>query len=168
MNSSVLVIGIGNILLTDEGIGVHAASALKKRYSFAPEVVEVIDGGTMGLDLLPLFEGRDKIMIIDAVDFGKEPGYIGIISNDEIPSALKTKLSVHHIGLSDVLYAAKLMGIMPSDVCLVGIQPKSIDVGLDMTEEIDGKLDTVIETAASKLNEWGIQCALQSRQESLR
>lgn len=165
MNSSVLIIGLGNILLTDEGIGVHAASALKKRYSFTPKVVEVIDGGTMGIDLLSLFEGRDRIMIIDAVDFGKEPGHIGIISNDEIPFALKTKLSVHHIGLSDVLYAAKLMGIMPSDVCLVGIQPKSLDVGLDMTKEIDGKLDTVIKTVVLKLNEWGIQCALQSHQE---
>lgn len=166
MNSSVLVIGLGNILLTDEGIGVHAASALKKRYSFAPEVVEVIDGGTMGLDLLPLFEGRDKIMIIDAVDFGKEPGYIGIISNDEIPSALKTKLSVHHIGLSDVLYAAKLMGIMPSDVCLVGIQPKSLDVGLDMTDGIKEKIDILIDLTIGKLKEWNVECVLLSHQES--
>jgi hydrogenase maturation protease len=161
MNSSILVLGLGNILLSDEGIGVHAASALKKRYSFAPEVVEVIDGGTMGLDLLPLFEGKDKIIIIDAVDFGKEPGYISIISNDAIPSALKTKLSVHHIGLSDVLYAAKFMGVMPSDVCLIGVQPGSLDVSLDMTDEIQGKLDELVNIILVKLKQWDIEYCLK-------
>jgi hydrogenase maturation protease len=121
--------------------------------------VEIIDGGTMGLDLLPIFEGRDKVLIIDAVDFGREPGYVGIIENDDIPSVLNSKLSVHHIGLPDVLFAAKLMDVSPPEVCLIGIQPRSLDVGLDMTDEIKGKIETLIDAVIGKLKEWGIECS---------
>jgi len=78
---------------------------------------------------------------------------------------LNTKLSVHHIGLSDVLFAAKLMRTTPLDVCLIGIQPKSLDVGLDMTEEIRVKLDDIIDLAVQKLNEWNVECALLSPQK---
>lgn len=127
--------------------------------------MEIIDGGTMGLDLLPIFEGRDKVLIIDAVDFGRDPGHIGMIENDNIPSVLNSKLSVHHINLSDVLFAAKLMDISPSEVCLIGIQPQSLDVGLDMTDEINGKIETLIELIIGKLKEWNVKCALLSHQE---
>lgn len=127
--------------------------------------MEIIDGGTMGLDLLPIFEGRDKVLIIDAVDFGRDPGHIGMIENDNIPSVLNSKLSVHHINLSDVLFAAKLMDISPSEVCLIGIQPQSLDVGLDMTDEINGKIETLIELIIGKLKEWNVECALLSHQE---
>jgi hydrogenase maturation protease len=164
---NIAIIGLGNILLSDEGVGVHVINIVKERYTFSPGV-EIIDGGTMGLDLLPLFEGRDKILIVDAVDFGKDPGYIGILENDAIPSALNSKLSVHHIGLSDVLFASKLIGISPSEICLIGIQPKSLDVSLEMTEEIKGKIETVIDLILRKLKEWKIECALRCRQELLR
>ncbi len=161
----IAVLGLGNILLTDEGVGVHAVNAIGKRCAFSPPL-EIVDGGTMGLDLLPLFQEKDKILIIDAVDFGKDAGLIGIIDGEAVPSVLKTKLSVHHIGLSDVLFAAKLMRTTPLDVCLIGIQPKSLDVGLDMTDEIRVKLDDLIGLAIQKLKEWNVECVLQSPQES--
>jgi hydrogenase maturation protease len=75
----VTVLGIGNILLSDEGVGVHVIDLLKERYLFSPEI-DLIDGGTMGLDLLPLFQTRDKILIIDAVDFGKKAGHVGVLN----------------------------------------------------------------------------------------
>ncbi len=161
---NIAVIGLGNILLRDEGVGVHAANTIKQRYTFSPDV-EIIDGGTMGLDLLPIFEGRDKVLIIDAVDFGREPGHIGMIENDNIPSVLNSKLSVHHINLSDVLFAAKLMDISPSEICLIGIQPQSLDVGLDMTGEIKGKIEILIDAVIGKLKEWNIECVLLSHQK---
>lgn len=161
---NIALIGLGNILLRDEGVGVHVINAIKKRYAFSP-YVEIIDGGTMGLSLLPVFEGRDKILIVDAVDFNKEPGYIGIIKNDDIPSVLNPKLSVHHINLSDVIFVSKLMDILPSEVCLVGIQPKSLDVGLDMTDEIKEKVEKLINVVIGKLKEWNVECALLSHQE---
>jgi len=157
------LIGLGNILLKDEGIGVHAVRAIKERHAFYPEV-EIIDGGTLGLDLLPFFEGRDKILIIDAVNFRKEPGYIGVIEDDDIPSVLNVKLSVHHIGLTDVLFAARLTNVHPSKLCLIGIQPESIDVGLEMTECIRNKMEELITLAIKTLGGWDIECALQSRQ----
>lgn len=161
---NIALIGLGNILLRDEGVGVHAVNTIKQRYAFSP-CVEIIDGGTMGLDLLPIFEGSDKVLIVDAVDFGRDPGHIGIIENDGIPSVLNSKLSVHHINLSDVLFAAKLMDVLPSEICLIGIQPKSLDVGLDMTEMIKEKIETLIDMAVGKLKEWNITCALLSPQE---
>ena len=161
MTETVCLIGIGNILLSDEGVGVHAVNAIKERYTFSPHV-EIIDGVTMGLDLLSFFEGRDKVLIVDAVDFGKEPGHTGIIENNDIPSALDPKFSVHHIGLSDVLFAAKLMEKIPSEVCLIGIQPKSLDVGLDMTDEINGKIDKLVDLSISKLRGWGINVSCRT------
>jgi hydrogenase maturation protease len=161
----VIVLGLGNILLSDEGVGVHAVNALRDRYTFYPQV-DIIDGGTMGLDLLPLFQSRNRILIIDAVDFGKPAGHVGILEGAAIPSVLNSKLSVHHIGLSDVLFAAKLMRETPLDVCLVGIQPKYLDVGLDMTEDIRVKLDAILDLSLQRLKEWNIECVLQSLQKS--
>lgn len=159
------VIGLGNILLRDEGVGVHAVNAIKESCSFSPEV-EIIDGGTLGLDLLPLIEGKERLILIDAVDFKKEPGFIGVLENDEIPCALFTKLSVHHIGLSDVLYAAKLMGITPSKIRLIGVQPESMDVGLDLTPCVSDRIKDVIEMTIKTLKEWNVECALPSPQKS--
>ncbi len=159
------VIGLGNILLKDEGVGVHAVNALKESCSFSPEV-EIIDGGTLGLDLLPLIEGKDRLILIDAVDFKKEPGFIGVLEDEEIPSALFAKLSVHHIGLSDVLYASKLMGITPAKIRLIGIQPGSMDVGLDLTPCVSDRIKDVVEMTVKTLKEWNVECALPSPQKS--
>lgn len=164
MSSPVTLLGLGNILLQDEGVGVHAVNAIRERYEFS-QPVAIVDGGTMGLDLLPLFEDSERLLILDAVDFGKPAGHVGILEGDAIPSALSSKLSVHHIGLSDVLFAAKLTGSAPREVCLVGIQPASLDVGLDMTGKIRENFEKVIEAAISKLKDWGVQCALRSPQK---
>lgn len=158
------IIGLGNILLKDEGVGVHTVNAIRERYSFSPDV-EIIDGGTLGLDLLHFFEGKDQVLILDAVDFHKEPGYIGVLDDENIPSALFAKLSVHHIGLSDVLFAAKLLNFTPAKLRLIGIQPESIEVGLDMTASISGKMDQLIDLVIQTLKEWNIVCALQSHQK---
>ena len=158
---TITLIGLGNILLKDEGVGVHVANAIRERYSFSPEV-EIIDGGTLGLDLLHYFEDRDKVLLVDAVDFRKEPGYIGIMDNDAIPSTLFTKLSVHHIGLSDVLFAAKLLDYKPSKIRLIGIQPQSLDVGLDVTDCIASKIEELMRLVIETLKEWKVECVLRS------
>lgn len=158
------VLGLGNILLRDEGVGVRVVDTIRERYSFSPEV-EIIDGGTLGLDLLPLIEGKEKVLIIDAVDFGKEPGYTSILEGDQIPSVLAAKLSVHSIGLSDVLFAAKLLEITPPRLRLLGIQPQSLEVGLDMTDCINDKIDSLVDLAIRTLQEWNIECVLRSPQK---
>lgn len=160
----ITVLGLGNILLSDEGIGVRAVERLRETYDFRPGI-DIVDGGTMGLDLLPLFETSGKVLIIDAVDFRRPPGHVGCLEDDGIPSVLALKMSVHHIGLSDVLSAAKLLYGAPK-VFLIGVQPKSLDVGLDMTDEVRLQLDAIIELAIQKLTEWSVACVLRSPQRS--
>ncbi|MDX9714589.1 MAG: HyaD/HybD family hydrogenase maturation endopeptidase [Dissulfurispiraceae bacterium] len=159
----VSVIGLGNILMMDEGIGVMIAKKLGQRIKCDPEV-EFFDGGTKGLELMPYIEGREKILVIDAVDFGRDPGYIGVLRNDEIPAALQSKMSVHNIGLADIMFVLKLSGIQPSEICLLGIQPKKIELGLEPTEEINSKIPQLIEYAVDILREWNIECVSLSPQ----
>ncbi len=162
----IAILGIGNILLSDEGVGVRAIDKLKAEYEF-PENVRLIDGGTMGLDLLPFFEGNEKVLIIDAVNFKKDPGTIDIIEGDKIPGFLTSKLSVHQIGLPDLLFAARLMEITPPQMCLIGIQPKSMDTGTELSEEIKDKLETLVERVIQKLKEWEIE-AVPKKTQSLK
>jgi len=129
---------------------------LREEYTF-PDSVELIDGGTKGLDLLPLFENRDKILIIDAANFRKEPGTIDMIEGDNIPSFLSTKLSVHQIGLPDTLFAAKLMDIIPAEMCLVGIQPKSMETSTELSEEVRNQFEPFVRAILGKLRDWGVE-----------
>lgn len=153
---NIAVFGIGNILLSDDGVGVHAVNKLTSEYQF-PGNVEFIDGGTKGLDLLPLFENRDRVLIIDAANFNKEPGTIDSVEGDRIPSFLSTKLSVHQIGLPDMMFAAKLMEIMPSEICFIGIQPLSMETSAEMSDFIRGKMGALIGSVLEKLKEWGVE-----------
>ncbi len=156
MGINTAVLGIGNLLLRDEGVGVHAARALKERYVFA-DSVEIIDGGTMGLDLLPFIEGRDSLLIIDAMDFGAGPGAIRVIEGEDIKTFLDIKFSVHQIGLPDMLFAASLAGMAPPRICLVGIQPHIIDTGLELSDTIRGRFGVLISVVIEKLASWGLE-----------
>jgi hydrogenase maturation protease len=153
---NIAVFGIGNILLSDDGVGVHAIQKLSNEYAF-PDSVELIDGGTKGLDLLPLFENRDKILIADAANFRKEPGTIDIVEGDKIPAFLSKKLSVHQIGLQDTLFAAKLMDIIHSEMCLIGIQPKSMETSIELSEEVKSQFEPFLNAILQKLKEWGVE-----------
>ena len=116
----------------------------------------MIDGGTKGLDLLPFIEGSDRLLIIDAANFKKEPGTIDTVIGDKIPAFLSQKLSVHQIGLPDMLFAAKLMSISPPEMCLIGIQPKTMETSTEMSEEIKARFDDLYAKVLNKLREWGV------------
>jgi hydrogenase maturation protease len=153
--------GLGNILMMDEGVGVHTVNVFQKRYR-VPDYVEIIDGGAAGLDLLPFIDGREKLLMIDAVNFDREPGYIDILENEAIPAKFSTKTSLHHLGLLDVLSIVKLSDTLPKDICIIGIQPKNMELGLDMSPEIWDKVNELVERIVSKLKEWNVPCALLS------
>ena len=154
-SSNIAVLGLGNILLQDEGIGVHVVKELENNYHFTPQI-NLIDGGTSGFDLLPYFEENDKIIIVDAVNFGEEPGFIGAYENDDILRKLNKKLSLHHLGLTDLLADMKLHDIEPSEIYLLGIQPNSMEMDLNLSELISTKQDRLVELVLQKLNEWNI------------
>ena len=165
MNPTITILGLGNILLQDEGVGVHAVNMFQERYT-VPDYVEIVDGGTAGLDLLQYFEGRDKVLIVDAVDFKKEPGYIGVLENEAIPARFGTKTSMHHLGLLEVLSVTRLLDSLPRELCLIGIQPKDIELSLDMTTLIWDNMNSLVERIVGKLQEWNVPCVLQSPQRS--
>jgi len=157
----VTILGLGNILMTDEGVGVHTVKEFEARYSL-PEHVEVVDGGAAGLDLIPFIDGREKVLMVDAVNFDQDPGYINVLENEQIPVRISEKASMHHLGLMDVLSIVRMSGNLPKELCLIGIQPKSLELGIDMTPEIWDKKDILIEEVVRKLREWNIPCVLRS------
>jgi hydrogenase maturation protease len=150
------VLGIGNLLLGDEGVGIHTIRALRERFVF-PGGVNIIDGGTMGLDLLPFIEGNDLLLIIDAVDFNAEPGTVRVVEGKDVRTFMDMKFSVHQIGLPDMLFAASLTGVLPGTMCLVGIQPDRIETGLQLSVKVRDNFDSLMDTVKDKLISWGLE-----------
>ena len=165
MAIKISLIGLGNLLLGDEGVGIHAVEALKKKYDF-PEEVRLLDGGTLGLDLLHLIEGMDRVLFVDAVEFKEQAGTIAVIEGEGLPSLLEPKLSLHHVGLADLLLASSFLGTRPAEIALVGIQPETLEIGLELSPTIQGRFDKLLETVLEKLREWGLEIKAKGAQES--
>ena len=159
--ADVTVLGIGNLLMGDEGVGIHIIQTLEKSYTFSPSI-NLIDGGTTGLDLIPYFENCEKMIIVDAVDFQEKSGHIGTLHNEEIHYRFNTKLSLHHAGLSDVLSVIKLTDIPSPDMMLLGVQPQIVEMGIKLSDVIANKMEQLLNKVTEKLEEWGIECKLDS------
>jgi hydrogenase maturation protease len=157
---NVLVLGLGNILLSDEGAGVQAVQELQRRYDCS-DIVEFIDGGTTGLDLLPYFEGRSHVFIIDAVKTGSAPGTI--IRIDDPPAYFRSKTSPHQIGLADVLGIAAMTGDLPQNITLFGIEPKQLTTGLDLSDEVASNLGRLADMVAAELKDIGVDVQPKKR-----
>ena len=120
---TILVLGIGNLLWADEGFGVRCVEALREGWDFAPHV-QLVDGGTQGLYLLPLVQGAERLLILDAIDYGLPGGSLKLVENDEVPRFLcARKMSLHQTGFQEVLMLAQLSGHYPKEVLLIGCQP---------------------------------------------
>jgi hydrogenase maturation protease len=128
----VLVLGLGNALMTDDAFGVRVANTLQTAFSF-PVGTKVVDGGTLGLDLLPMLEGIDRLLIIDALEMGAEPGTVFRLEGEDVPRAFAHKLSVHQMGVQDLLAVAELCGHLPPELVVWGVQPGSIEMGTELT-----------------------------------
>ena len=154
--SETLVLGLGNILLRDEGVGVRVVERLLEQYDF-PEGVRVMDGGTLGLDLLPFLEEASRLLVIDAVQARKPPGTLVRLVGDEIPIFLDaSKVSPHQEGLQDLLAVAVLKGYLPEEVVFWGAQITSLGVGLDLSEAVAEQVDALAEKVLTELAQWGI------------
>lgn len=155
-----LVIGWGNLLLSDEGVGVHALRRLEREYRFEP-AVRLEDGGTSGLDLLPLFAEHRRILMLDAIAGELPAGEIQVIRDGDIQRVLSQKLSVHHLGVADVLAVAELLEYAPEEIVLLGIVPDCVELGLELSPTLAGRLSDFTEAAVSILGRWGM-CAHQA------
>lgn len=145
-----LVLGIGNLLLTDDGVGIRAIQLLEEQYTL-PEEVQVVDGGTCGLDLLQFLEGVDHLVILDAASLGKTPGSILRMEGDQVPAYLALKTSPHEIGLPELLFTARLTDIYPPRVVVLGMQPESIETSLGLTPAVAAHLNELVEMAAAEV-----------------
>jgi len=151
----VVVLGIGNTLMTDEGFGVHAIEALEKRYDMA-EGVEIVDGGTTGMELFGDLQGVEHLLVVDAVRAGQPEGGIVRLTGDDVPAFFKNKLSPHQIGLSDVLAALRFAGSEPESVVLIGVKPVSLDISMEMTPQVAACVDPVIGMVVEELKVLGV------------
>ena len=150
-----MVLGVGNLLLSDEGVGIHAIRRLQEVVEL-PEEVQVVDGGTSGLDLLHYLEGVSRLIVVDAVDVGEPPGTLTCMTGDQVPAYLSLKISPHEIGLPDMLFAAKLRDLYPEEVVIWGVQLGTTDVGLDLSPSVAAQLDVVVQKILDELARWGI------------
>ena len=152
-----LVLGLGNILLGDEGLGVRVVERLLEQYEF-PEGVRVMDGGTLGLDLLPYVEEASRLLVIDAVQAGKPPGTLVRLEGHEVPVFLDaSKVSPHQEGLQDLLAVAMLKGYLPEEVVFWGAQIESLGVGLELSEAVAAQVDGLGGKVLEELARWGVE-----------
>ena len=152
---SVLVLGIGNLVMGDDGVGVMVAQQLQQGYRF-PDNVEIMDGGTLGLDLLPKLENITNLLMIDAVETGQRAGTCVRLCGQELPVALETKLSPHQMGLKDLLAVSALMGHSPKEMVLIGVQPGSIEMEVGLTAEVEAQFETLVSNVLAELAYWGV------------
>jgi len=151
---SILVLGIGNVLLTDEGVGVRAINELTRRYVFSDEV-ELLDGGTAGIELLRYISGRDHLIIIDAMKCDQTPGTVVRVEGDDVPAAFRTRISPHQLGLSDLLAAAMLTDELPKSLVLFGVEPASLDPGLELSEAVEASVGKLLNAVCDELRAFG-------------
>lgn len=153
-----LVIGIGNMLLRDEGVGVRVVSELARGFadggpSFPPGT-RFVDGGTLGLELLPMIQDASILVLVDAVNLRRPPGSVAVYRSDAIEGMLAGHVSPHQVGVADLVAAARLLGVLPEATSLVGIQPASIEIGLELTAAVEEAVPVAMELIREELATW--------------
>ncbi|MBP2641606.1 MAG: hydrogenase expression/formation protein [Firmicutes bacterium] len=156
MTDKITVLGVGNILLKDEGVGVRVVEEMTRRYTF-PENVEVLDGGTLGMELMRFLLGTDRVIIIDAIDGSLPPGSIYQFEKEAVKTYFREKISVHDLGIQDVLAALDVLEKPLQELVVMGVQPAVIDVGLDLTPVVAQSVEPVITKVLALLADWKVE-----------
>lgn len=151
----ILVLGIGNLLLGDEAVGVRLVEALEQRYLLPPHV-EVLDGGTSGMELMDVMARRDHLIVADAVLTGAAPGSVVVLHDDEIPALFTQKVSPHQLGLADVLMALRLTGEFPARLTLIGVVPQSLEPGIGLSEVVSEAIEPALQHIVAALHKSGV------------
>ena len=147
-----IILGIGNLLNTDEGVGIHAIRALQQQSLVGD--FEIEDGGTLGLNLLPLIEESSHLIVLDAIDGHKEPGTLIELTRDEVRLFSTIKMSQHQLLFQEVLALAQVRGHLPEHLTLIGIQPQDLQVGVDLSPTVAMVLQRLVARAEEIAQEW--------------
>ena len=149
-----VVLGIGNTILSDEAAGVRAVEALEKAFRM-PANVLVIDGGTSGMEMIEDLSNVDLLVVIDVVKTGAAPGTVVRIAGADIPVFFRNKLSPHQIGLPDVLASLELLDAIPKEIVVLGVEPISLELGMDMTPTVAATIPQLVDMAVTELTARG-------------
>jgi len=146
-----LILGIGNLILSDDGVGIHAVKLLQESNEIDP-AIPIVDGGTCGLDLLQYLDGTDKLIIMDASKPNGTPGKIQRITGDSVPAYLSIKTSPHEIGLPELLFAAKLSKIYPKEVVIYCVEAESLETSTTLTPKVANALGNVVKLVKEEVS----------------
>ncbi|MGA7235852.1 MAG: HyaD/HybD family hydrogenase maturation endopeptidase [Bryobacteraceae bacterium] len=150
--TNTIVLGLGNLVHRDDGVGLHAIYALQ-RDPRVPRDVSLIDGGTQGLALLPHLSGVERLVVIDAIDSAQAPGTLLRFEGKAL-HGLPGKASVHQLGFADLMVALQLLGDVPGEVVVLGVQPLCTDWGTELTPIVAGALTPLVECVLAQLKYW--------------
>ena len=154
-SNPIVLLGVGNILLTDEGFGVHVVNQLREDYVFNPPIT-IIDGGTMGMELLSYMRGMTKLLLVDAINGGNSPGTIYEFPHEEMNNYFTDAISVHEVGMQDILRIRALQDDPLEDAVVIGVEPESLELGLDLSETTQGAVKEVKERILAVLASWNV------------
>jgi hydrogenase maturation protease len=159
----IVVLGVGNLLWADEGFGVRCVEALGNGWELPPDV-EVMDGGTLGLALVPLLLDATHVLLFDAVAHRGEPGTLIVARDDEVPALMAgNKLSIHQVGVNDILASLDLLGHKPAHFTVVGVRPVELaDYGGSLTAAVQARVPEALELGIAELGRWGVEATRRS------
>jgi len=162
-----LVLGLGNVLCGDDGLGPAVVDRLDRDWSL-PEGCSALDGGTLGLSLLPVVEDARRVILVDAVRLDAAPGTLVRLEGEAVGSAVRDRLSVHQIGVADLVDALRLRGRLPEELVLIGAVPGSLAVALGLSPAVDAALPGVLDGVVAEAARLGFPCRRRDPQESRR
>jgi hydrogenase maturation protease len=154
----IVVLGVGNLLWADEGFGVRCVEALGACWDL-PEDVGLLDGGTLGLALVPLLLDKTHVLLFDAVAHSGAPGSLIVARDDEIPALMGgNKMSLHQVGMNDILASLELLNHKPAHFTVVGIKPVELaDYGGSLTAEVQAQVPAALQLGIEELRRWGVE-----------
>ncbi len=150
----ILVLGLGNVLLGDDGLGAAAIARIERDYHIPPGV-RLEDGGTLGLSLLGLIADSDRVILVDAVRTDEPPGTSVRLDGSDVMDAVRDRLSAHQVGVADLLDAARLIDGYPSAVTLFGLVPDVIDLAVVRSNAVDSRLDELVSAIVGEVQSLG-------------
>lgn len=151
-----LVLGLGNPLMGDDGLGLRALARLRQEW--AVDGAELVDGGTWGMNLLPLIEDARRVLLLDAIDVGAAPGTLVELEQDQIPRLFARKLSPHEVDLREVLALAELRGTLPAETVALGLQPDDVSMSTELTPAVAAGMDGLLDAVVRRLRLAGHAC----------
>jgi hydrogenase maturation protease len=154
IDGGTVVLGVGSPLMGDDGLGVEVVEMLRDRWSHDPTLV-FLDGGTWGMRVLPYIEDAERLLLLDVIRDGREPGEVIRLERDALPRHLRQKLSPHQIDLGEVLALAELRGTFPTEAVALGIEPARVELHDGLSPTVSASVPSLVDAVRDQLRAWG-------------